>query len=48
VKHQKVKFWPLKTKFKASPKKKGGGGEGQVWREERKGEKRKCVGEFIS
>jgi hypothetical protein len=47
VKHQKVKFWPLKTKFKASPKKKGGG-EGQVWREERKGEKRKCVGEFIS
>jgi len=27
VKHQKVKFWPLKTKFKASPKKKGGGGK---------------------
>jgi hypothetical protein len=46
VKHQKVKFWPLKTKFKASPKKKEG--IGQVWREERKGEKRKCVGEFIS
>jgi len=32
VKHQKVKFWPLKTKFKASPKKKGGGGRPSVER----------------
>jgi hypothetical protein len=46
VKHQRVKFWLLKTNLKALAKKKKT--KGQVWREnewkeERNGEKKKSV-----